>query len=89
MTVYNQPSLSSFSCLVFSNGEEWYRLRSAVQQNLMRPKAIEVYLPIVTEIADEFIERVKEIMDDSGHVPDLRNEISKWNIECKFNTENV
>ena len=55
----------------------------------MRPKAIEVYLPIVTEIADEFIERVKEIMDDSGHVPDLRNEISKWNIECKFNTENV
>lgn len=49
----------------------------------MRPKAIEVHLPIVNEIADEFIERLKCIVDDTGHVSDLRNEISKWNMECK------
>lgn len=49
----------------------------------MRPKAIEKYLPVVADIADEFIDHVKQIMDNRGHVPDLRKEISKWNIECK------
>lgn len=48
----------------------------------MRPKAIEFYLPVVAQIADEFILRIKSVLDDRGHVPDLQNEISKWNIEC-------
>ncbi|KAL4226163.1 hypothetical protein ACF0H5_014149 [Mactra antiquata] len=64
-----------------TNGEEWYRLRSAVQQMMMRPKAVTVYLPAVTEVADAFIERLKQIMNDNGHVADLKNEISKWNVE--------
>ncbi|XP_053376953.1 probable cytochrome P450 CYP44 [Mercenaria mercenaria] len=64
-----------------TNGEEWYKLRSAVQQMMMRPKAVTVYLPFVTEVADDFIKRLKEIRDKSGHVKNLRNEISKWNVE--------
>lgn len=65
------------------NGEEWYKLRSAVQQMMMRPRAVTVYLPFVNEVADDFITHLGAIMDKNGHVPNLRNEISKWNVECK------
>jgi hypothetical protein len=56
---------------------------------MMRPKAVTVYLPFVTEVADDFIERLKNIRDDSGHVENLRNEISKWNVECMIILSNL
>ena len=70
--------------LCFSNGEEWYRLRSAVQQMMMRPKAVTIYLPLVESVADDFIRRLKKVrVDKSKVIPNLRNEISKWNVKCK------
>ncbi|XP_060598310.1 probable cytochrome P450 CYP44 [Ruditapes philippinarum] len=77
----NPKDLFFFFGLGNTNGDEWYKLRSAVQQMMMRPKAVTVYLPFVTEVADDFIERLKNIRDDSGRVENLRNEISKWNVE--------
>lgn len=64
-----------------TNGEEWYRLRSAVQQMMMRPKAVTVYLPLVENVADAFIQRLKKIRVESNLIPNLRNEISKWNVQ--------
>lgn len=64
-----------------TNGEEWYRLRSAVQQMMMRPKAVTVYLPFVEKVADDFIQRLKKIRVESKLIPNLRNEISKWNVK--------
>lgn len=64
-----------------SNGEEWYKLRSAVQQMMMRPKAVTVYLPEVEKVADDFIERLKSIRVESKLIPKLRNEIAKWNVK--------
>lgn len=69
-----------------TNGEEWYRLRSAVQQMMMRPQAVTVYLPFVTEVADDFIARLNQLRDPSGHVRNLKNEISKWSMESAMMT---
>ncbi|KAL5015473.1 hypothetical protein ScPMuIL_009743 [Solemya velum] len=64
-----------------SNGDEWYRLRSAVQQMMMRPKAVTAYLPLVNEVASDFVDGISRIKDSNGDVPNFLNEIAKWNIE--------
>nr|XP_034307414.1 probable cytochrome P450 CYP44 [Crassostrea gigas] len=64
-----------------TNGDEWYRLRSAVQKMMVRPKAVTVYLPLVDEVAEDFIARLKKIRNDDGAVEDFRWEAAKWNLE--------
>lgn len=64
-----------------TNGEEWYRLRSGVQQLMMRPQAVTEYLPLVDKVADDFIERLKSVRVGSNLIPNLRNEIAKWNVK--------
>jgi cytochrome P450 len=65
------------------NGEEWYRLRSAVQQMMMRPKAVTVYLPSVEEVVGDFIQRIKKIRSSDGKIENFKYEAAKWNLECK------
>jgi cytochrome P450 len=42
---------------VLDNGEAWWRIRSKAQQPLLKTKNIRNYLPIVGQIADEFIDK--------------------------------
>jgi len=39
------------------NGEEWWRVRSEVEEIMMKPKNIVYYLPEVDNIALEFVQR--------------------------------
>lgn len=65
-----------------TNGEEWYRLRSAAQRLLLTPKSVTTFLPHVNQVADDFLRRIDAIKDpESGCVSNLQNELSKWNIE--------
>ena len=54
-----------------------------MQQMMMRPKAVTVYLPLVEEVVDDFITRIKKIRNDDGTISDFRLEAAKWNLECK------
>ncbi|XP_071442560.1 probable cytochrome P450 CYP44 [Hetaerina americana] len=63
------------------NGEEWYRLRSAVQQMMLRPTEVHYYLPHINEVATDFIKRIREKTNGDGELGGLREEASKWSLE--------
>jgi hypothetical protein len=69
--------------LGFTNGEEWYRLRSNSQQKMLRPKEVQEHLPGVNRIAQDFAKRLKNIQfGDSHEVTDLATEVGMWNFEA-------
>jgi hypothetical protein len=69
---------------MFSNGEEWYRLRSAVRQMMLRKKEVHYYLPLVQEVATDFVKQVIRKRDKNGEIENLSDEVAKWSQECKY-----
>jgi cytochrome P450 len=68
---------------IFRNGEDWYRLRSATQQAMLRPTAVEQYLPLVNKAALALVDRISKCVGSSGaEVEDLRDLVGKWSLEC-------
>ena len=51
---------------------------------MMRPHAVSQYLPLVQQVADDFVARIDQLRDPQGEVPNFRNELLKWNLECRF-----
>ena len=66
-----------------SQGEEWYRHRSAVNQKMLRPKEVLDYVPQMNIVADDFMARLKRVRTSQGHVVDLEKELFKWAMECE------
>lgn len=49
---------------------------------MMQPKTVKSYVPVVESIADEFVERIRQIRDKNLEVPgDFANETNKWSLE--------
>lgn len=43
--------------ILMSNGEPWWKIRSKAQHTFLKPKNVEHYAPVLSEIADDFIKR--------------------------------
>ncbi|XP_045117691.1 probable cytochrome P450 CYP44 isoform X2 [Portunus trituberculatus] len=63
------------------NGEEWYRLRHAVQQMMLRPRETSYYYPIQDEVACRAVDKLEAELDDQGFVRNLDFLIPKWIME--------
>nr|XP_018918048.1 PREDICTED: probable cytochrome P450 49a1 [Bemisia tabaci] len=64
------------------HGENWYKFRTKVQQPMLQPRVSRLYVEPISNTADEFISRVREIRDSKLEVPaDFLNEIHKWSLE--------
>ncbi|XP_074643631.1 putative cytochrome P450 CYP44 isoform X2 [Tubulanus polymorphus] len=64
-----------------TNGEEWYRLRSAVQKLLMRPKEISAFFNRSFEVIEDLVEHIHNIRDKNNEVENIKNIFSRWTLE--------
>ncbi|KHJ94332.1 hypothetical protein OESDEN_05737 [Oesophagostomum dentatum] len=68
------------------NGDEWYRLRSSIQQVMMRPQAVQNahfrYLPYTNEVAAALVDHVQNEGEHSGGEVDMRKVAGRWALEA-------
>ena len=65
------------------NGERWYRLRSGVQQLMMRPREVSSFLPLEDTAARALADRIDRDVTPDGELADLTSLIFKWALECE------
>ena len=52
-------------------GDEWQRIRSLVQQDMMRPKSALFYIDDMSSLMDEFIQKLDGKLDQQNKVDDI------------------
>ncbi|XP_077982434.1 cytochrome P450 10-like [Glandiceps talaboti] len=62
-------------------GEEWERVRKPVQQVVMKPQKMQSYIPVLDDIANDFVELMKANLDENGEIADYQNQVYKWALE--------
>ncbi|CAI4227491.1 unnamed protein product [Auanema sp. JU1783] len=62
------------------NGDEWYRLRSATSQILMKPQGMEKYVPFVEQVAHHLIDHIRYNQNSDNEV-DMRKIAGRWSLE--------
>ena len=67
--------------LLGSHGEEWYKTRSLVQQDMLRSKSALYYISDIEDISKEMIDIVGNSLDDNNEVEDLLEIVYKWSLE--------
>lgn len=68
--------IASFFC---SQGEAWWNLRKPAQDHIMKPSAVRSYIPIISEVANDFVASLK----DTPVIEDCLKSLINVSTECK------
>lgn len=91
---------SMFYCTVFvesdhwtfhRNGEEWRCNRVLLNKEVISPKVLENFVPLLDEVGNDFVVRVHKKIARSGQnkwTTDLSQELFKYALECKTDVSN-
>ncbi|XP_014097477.2 probable cytochrome P450 12e1, mitochondrial [Bactrocera oleae] len=81
--VHREEFFRGVSGLLTTTGEEWAKIRTAVNPVLMQPKNAKLYLNTLLEVNDEFLERIRHIRDPlTLEVPDdFHDDINRLTLE--------
>ncbi|XP_072761568.1 probable cytochrome P450 12a5, mitochondrial isoform X2 [Anoplolepis gracilipes] len=66
-----------------SQGKAWHDFRSKVNPYMMQPQAIIPYVKQISEVADEFVKKMRTLRDPETLelLDDFKNELYKWALE--------
>ena len=70
--------------VLLESGERWHRVRSLVQQDMMRPKSALFYVNEIQHVAEDFVEyidRKRRTSPDGVTVTDLLPDLYKYGLE--------
>ncbi|XP_050678132.1 probable cytochrome P450 12b2, mitochondrial [Leptidea sinapis] len=74
--------IHKFSGLFNDQGEVWKEFRSATDPILMHPKSVQSFQPIVDDVAQDMIKRLRHFRDDNNMIrKKITNEINLWSME--------
>ena len=66
-------------------GEEWRKIRSMLNANLMKPKHAHKYFSQLSSISEHLPDKIKGKRDDGdATVPNILNVLYAWSIDCKL-----
>ena len=64
-----------------SRGKDWYKVRSLVQQDMMRPSAALYYLEGTERVTEELMDRLRRERDERGEVKKVDVLLEYWTLE--------
>lgn len=71
------------SGIVAAQGEEWRKIRSMLNANLMKPKHAHKYFSQLSSISEHLPDKIKGKRDDGDQtVPNILNVLYAWSIDC-------
>ena len=74
---------------VSNDYEKWYNYRSLLSPKLMRPKEVYEALPLLNDVADDFVMRIEQLLTSHQAIDIFDEQLPYWNIEamavCLFN----
>ena len=78
--------LHSYTIFCNRRGEEWYKVRRVLNMKMLKPKVIGEYAQGFNEVSSDLLSRLKQTRDDEGLIPNIKDELFKWSLECEFIT---
>lgn len=73
------------------NGEDWRSNRVILNKEVISPKVLANFVPLLDEVGEDFVARVHKKIARSGQnkwSTDLSQELFKYALECKINVSN-
>jgi cytochrome P450 family 49 subfamily A len=69
--------------LLGANGQPWYDVRSAVQQDMLRPKSALYYLPDIGQISTDLVDLIDhQLGEDSNEIANVTPLMYRWALEA-------
>ncbi|XP_037970913.2 cytochrome P450 CYP12A2 [Plutella xylostella] len=83
LTYYRKKYMKTdITGLITEHGEKWKTIRSKVNPVLLHPKIMKLYEPVIDEVAQDMIKRIRSLRDSDLMIREgLDYELNKWGLE--------
>lgn len=85
-SVLRRTRFSPYTQSFHRNGEDWRSNRVILNKEVISPKVLENFVPLLDEVGEDFVARVHKKIKRSGQnkwTTDLSQELFKYALECK------